>query len=224
MCLLQKWDAHRDCLLCIANTWRLQSAAYLDERVLRSFEKYLLEELGYGILPKTEVSLHNTFSPEKWYRFIPEHGFLLCSDVVSDSRFELNSTDDSAREKALVKHFSFSGTGVLPSALPTVRGRDVLQTKSASPELSPGLNHQKNAKSGSTSFTNIGGGRVGGDTRRISGNIFSGKNLIAIAREDWDDECLFDAKRLIRLVLTPLLGARNIHSRRLFMQFEDEKK
>jgi len=144
MCLLQKWDAHQGLFACYEKTLSFLQGAYLDERVLRSFEKYLLEELGYGLLPRSEAALLDAFSMGKWYRFIPECGFL----------------------------------------------------------------------------------PVDGDTGRARafGNIFSGKNLIAIGREDWNDESLFDAKRLIRLMLTPLLGARNIHSRRLFMQIEEEGK
>src|SRR5204863_7290190 len=102
----------------------------LDQIILRSFEKVLLEELGYGLLPKSEMSLQNMFSPDKFYRFTPEQGF-----VVSESIDQPN--------------------------------------------------------------------------------IFSGKSLIAIAKENWlEAECVSDAKRLTRLVLAPLLGARPIHSRR----------
>ncbi len=141
MCLLQKWDAHANLYLKYEKTLYLLQSAQLDEKVLRSFELTLLNELGYGILPKTEISLHNTFSSEKWYRFIPEHGFLSC-DL-----------------------------------------------------------HELNAA-----------------------NSFSGKNLMAMAREDWHEEgCLADAKRLIRFVLAPLLGDRTIHSRRLFMQPGEEQ-
>ena len=43
--------------------------------------------------------------------------------------------------------------------------------------------------------------------------------MLAIAKEDWqDEESLQDAKRLTRLILAPLLGARPIYSRKLFMQ------
>lgn len=142
MALVQKWDGHQALFGVYSKTLTGLQGNKLDERVLRSFEKFLLEDLGYGILPKTEVSLHNTFSPEKWYRFIPEHGFLAVD----------------------------TGAGT------------------------------------------------------ASGNIFFGKNLISIAKENWDDEnCLFDAKRLIRFVLAPLLGTKTIHSRRLFMHVGEEK-
>lgn len=137
MCLLQKWDAHASLYSLYDNTLAALQADKLEEKTLRSFEKKLLEELGYGFLPKYHPSLHNTFAPDKSYRFIPEHGFVPCDEA-----------------------------------------------------------QQAN-----------------------TGNIFSGKNLLALAREDWqNEECLFDAKRLTRFVLAPLLGERPLYSRRLFIQ------
>jgi DNA repair protein RecO (recombination protein O) len=143
MCLLQKWDAHATLYTTYEKTLTALQSDKLEEKTLRLFEKKLLEELGYGLLPKSELSLHNTFSPERHYRFIPEHGFVLCDEAVE-----------------------FANTG----------------------------------------------------------NIFSGKSLIAIAKEDGDNEdWLFDAKRLIRFVLAPLLGERPIYSRRLFMEVKNEE-
>ena len=142
MYLLQKWDAHKGLYLIYEKTLAVLQTGKLEEKTLRSFEKYLLEELGYGLLPKSDVSLHNTFSPNKFYRFIPEHGFVTCDEAM--------------------------------------------------------------------------------DFAQQTGNIFSGKSLIAIAREDWHNEdCLFDAKRLMRFALAPLLGTRAIYSRRLFMGPKD---
>lgn len=144
MCLLQKWDAHPGLFRAYEHAVAALQSPALEQKTLRSFEKYLLEELGYGLLPKTDISLHNTFSPDKYYRFILEHGF-----VVSE---------------------------------------------------------------------------LDGQTQTGS-NVFAGKSLLAIAREDWqDDTVLQDAKRLTRFVLAPLLGARPIHSRRLFMQVAEDNE
>lgn len=143
MSLLEKWDAHPVLYAAYEQAMTSLLADTLEQRILRSFEKTLLEELGYGLLPKSAVSLHNSFVPERFYRFIPEQGFVLC---------------EAASESA------------------------------------------------------------------VQGNIFSGKSLIAIAKDDWQDEtCLQDAKRLIRFVLAPLLGAKPIHSRRLFVRNQHEK-
>lgn len=61
-----------------------------------------------------------------------------------------------------------------------------------------------------------------GEVTSETSNIFSGKSLLAIAQEKWDDSaCLRDAKRLSRIVLAPLIGSRTIHSRRLFMPLEE---
>jgi DNA repair protein RecO (recombination protein O) len=141
MRLLQKWDAHADLYAIYENALSALQGDMLEEKTLRSFEKKLLEELGYGLLPKHNP--HHVFVEEKFYRFIPEHGFTPCDEA-----------------------------------------------------------HEGN-----------------------TGNIFSGKNLLALAREDWqNEECLFDAKRLTRFVLAPLLGERPLYSRRLFMQPFLEKK
>lgn len=143
MSLLEKWDAHSNLYPVYAKTIQALQVPSLEQKTLRSFELYLLEELGYGLLPKSDVSLHNMFSADKYYRFIPELGFVL------------SELDDKSK---------------------------------------------------------------GGS------NIFSGKSLLAIAKEDWQDESsLQDAKRLIRFVLAPLLGTRPIYSRQLFIQREDKK-
>jgi len=138
MSLLQKWDAHENLYLIYERTLYNLQKNILEQKILRSFEKYLLEELGYGLLPKSSTLKPSTFLPDKFYRFVPEEGF-----VLSD--------------------------------------RD--------------------------------------DHTNLQANIFSGKSLLAIAQENWDDEtCLRDAKRLTRFLLAPLLGARPLHSRRLFTQ------
>jgi DNA repair protein RecO (recombination protein O) len=50
-------------------------------------------------------------------------------------------------------------------------------------------------------------------------NLFLGKNLLALAAEKLEDETsLRDAKRLMRLALSPLLGQHKLHSRELFIQ------
>jgi DNA repair protein RecO (recombination protein O) len=134
MCLLQKWDAHPVIHTLYEKTLDALQSDTLEEKILRTFEKGVLEELGYGLLPKQHATLERTFHPDKFYRFTPDHGLLL-SEIEDPS-------------------------------LPT---------------------------------------------------LFSGKSLLAIAREEWETpDALRDAKRLMRFVLAPLLGAREIYSRKLF--------
>ncbi len=140
MCLLQKWDAHPGLYQAYEQTLIILQTSPLDERTLRQFEKHLLEELGYGLLPKNDIALQRSLHPDHYYRFIPDHGFI---------RSEL------------------------------------------------------------------------GDQSQAKSNIFSGKSLLAYANCDWqDEESLQAAKRLTRLVLSPLLGARPIYSRQLFMSVD----
>lgn len=78
MRLLQKGDPHPALYMAYVKTIMALQLDVLDEKILRSFEKYLLTELGYGLLPKTDFSLHNTFLPDKYYRFVAEEGLVLC--------------------------------------------------------------------------------------------------------------------------------------------------
>jgi len=51
--------------------------------------------------------------------------------------------------------------------------------------------------------------------------IFSGKSILALANEKLDNaECLKEIKRLMRIVLTPLLGEKPLQSRKLFFEVE----
>lgn len=54
--------------------------------------------------------------------------------------------------------------------------------------------------------------------------VFSGKSLLALAREELEDETVLkDAKRLMRFVFGPLLGTHPLHSRQLFLRKEKEE-
>lgn len=138
--LLQKWDAHPVLFKVYDETLTALQTVPLNQHALRMFEKILLEELGYGLMPRDGSSI---FLEDKYYRFVPDQGFVI-SELGED-----------AKAKSV---------------------------------------------------------------------LFSGKSLLAMANEDWrDEECMKDAKRLTRFVLTPLLSGRPIHSRKLFMQPEEAK-
>lgn len=134
MALLEKWDAHPAFYDYYHKTMKNLRCEILEEKLLRAFEKFLLSDMGYGFLSKSDS---NALCEDKYYRFIPEQGF-----VMSELGGEVKAKD----------------------------------------------------------------------------YIFSGASLLAIANEEWEGEqTLRDAKRLSRMILTSLLGARTIHSRRLFM-------
>ncbi len=140
MALLQKWDAHPNLFRAYEETLTALQDVPLNQRALRIFEKILLEELGYGLMPRDGSSV---FLEDKYYRFVPDQGFVI-SELGED-----------AKAKSV---------------------------------------------------------------------LFSGKSLLAMANDDWrDEDCMKDAKRLTRFVLTPLLSGRPIHSRKLFMQPEEAK-
>lgn len=132
--LLQKWDPHTRLFQAYEQTIMWLKANKLKESVLRSFEKCLLQELGYGLFENED------FNEQLFYRFIQDHGFVESAAGVSSD-------------------------GV---------------------------------------------------------NIFSGRNLQAIADENWfDQSVLLDAKRLTRLLLAPLLGQKQVYSRQLFVKPEE---
>lgn len=144
MALLQRFDPHAVIFNAYVKTMLALQDAPLNERALRSFEKKLLEELGYGLLRQSDTLMQNALQDDKYYRFVPEQGFVLS-------------------------------------------------------EL--------------------------GDSIKTKANLFSGKSLRAIANEDWSlIETLRDAKRLTRYLLAPLLGARQIYSRQLFLQLDESVK
>jgi DNA repair protein RecO (recombination protein O) len=73
MNLLQKWDPHHDLFHTYQQTLQELQLNQLEQKTLRSFEKKLLTELGYGLW-----SLQNSFLSDGYYRFILEQGFLPC--------------------------------------------------------------------------------------------------------------------------------------------------
>ncbi len=82
--LLEKWDAHPALFKAYDETLIALQSAALDQRVLRSFEKILLEELGYGLLPKDQATNSESLQPDKYYRFVPEQGFVM-SELGADA-------------------------------------------------------------------------------------------------------------------------------------------
>lgn len=58
----------------------------------------------------------------------------------------------------------------------------------------------------------------------LTAMIFSGKSLLQLATEELSDEdSLRDAKRLMRIVMAPILGQYQLRSRQLFMRKDKEE-
>lgn len=77
MSLLQKWDSHVGLFCAYEKAILGLQTASLEEKTLRIFEKYLLEELGYGLLPRKEVLAPLSILSDRYYKLIPEQGFVL---------------------------------------------------------------------------------------------------------------------------------------------------
>ena len=48
------------------------------EAALRSFEKQLLEQIGYGLPLECDIERNIPFEEDQFYQYIPERGFILC--------------------------------------------------------------------------------------------------------------------------------------------------
>lgn len=74
--LLQKWDANPTLFALYENTLLGLQAHSLDEKIIRSFEKKLLDELGYGLFPRSEDAILSAWQPDAFYRFLPTIGWV----------------------------------------------------------------------------------------------------------------------------------------------------
>lgn len=134
--LLQKWDEYPRLYQAYEQTLNALQSGVLEQATLRVFEKTLLEELGYGLFSNID-ELKQAIEPDRYYRFVPDHGFVI-SELGVD-----------AKEKS---------------------------------------------------------------------TVFLGSSLLSIADEAWGEgDAMQDAKRLTRFLLAPLLGNKQIFSRKLFM-------
>jgi len=88
--LLQKDDPHPEIFTLYRDTLHVLQSTSLDEKILRLFEKRLLEELGYGFL--LDAIKQKILLPEKYYEFHPEQGFILSTlQITADNIFSGNS-------------------------------------------------------------------------------------------------------------------------------------
>ncbi len=85
MALLEKWDAHPKLYHAYEQTLIALQGGQLDQQVLRAFEKILLEELGYGLMLKDGTFQNEAFDDDKYYRFVPEQGFVI-SELGVDAK------------------------------------------------------------------------------------------------------------------------------------------
>ena len=75
---LQKGDAYTALFHFYENTLMGLQASLLDEKIIRSFEKKLLDELGYGLFPRSEEAMLNAWQHDAFYRFLPATGWVKC--------------------------------------------------------------------------------------------------------------------------------------------------
>lgn len=83
--LLHKWDPHPQLFNVYDQTLTALQEVPLNQRALRLFEKILLEELGYGLMPRDGSDSSDTFQEDKYYRFVPDQGFVL-SELGEDAK------------------------------------------------------------------------------------------------------------------------------------------
>jgi DNA repair protein RecO (recombination protein O) len=59
-------------------------------KILRFFEKKLLQELGYGLPLSYEATTHQEILAEKKYRFVPDRGFFATEEKIGNDVFSGN--------------------------------------------------------------------------------------------------------------------------------------
>ncbi len=96
--LLLKQDPHPKLYTIYAHTLVELQTMPLQQRILRLFEKKLLEELGYGIW-------RNDFEADGFYRFYPESGFVRCADGIDtfSGKMLLDLALEKLEEEGLLK-------------------------------------------------------------------------------------------------------------------------
>lgn len=78
--LLQKHDPHPELYTIYTQTVLALQAPHLHEKVLRLFEKKLLEKIGYGLQLQHDFKTGKPFQDEHYYQYIPEQGFTRLDD------------------------------------------------------------------------------------------------------------------------------------------------
>jgi DNA repair protein RecO (recombination protein O) len=73
---LQKDDPHPALFAIYENTLSGLQGPMLDEKIIRSFEKKLLDELGYGLFPKSHDEMTKLWQPDALYQFMPKEGWV----------------------------------------------------------------------------------------------------------------------------------------------------
>lgn len=75
--LLPRFDPAPNLFISYERTLSALHSEVIDQKILRTFELHLLEELGYGLFPKSDALLESTFLAKQYYCFIPERGLVL---------------------------------------------------------------------------------------------------------------------------------------------------
>lgn len=79
--LLQKHDPYPELYTIYRHTLLELATTTMRQKVLRLFEKKLLDVLGYGLRLDQDITSGEPFSPDKFYQFLPEQGFALGETV-----------------------------------------------------------------------------------------------------------------------------------------------
>ena len=132
MRLLQKWDAYSKLYMVYEKALHSLQADQLEESILRAFEKSLLEELGYGLLPKSDVHLHTMISADQYYRFTLEQGFVVSEGFHTDSSTNIFSGESLlaiAKENWHVPHCLTDAKRLIRLALMSLLGQKEIQSR-----------------------------------------------------------------------------------------------
>lgn len=114
MRLLPKEEAHAHLFFIYRATLLALESSNSHEKHLRLFEKNLLEALGYALPLTHDANSHRTLVYDRYYQFIPEHGFV--ETAKSDAPDVFLGEDLQA-----IAHDQFSNATVLKAAKKLMR-------------------------------------------------------------------------------------------------------
>lgn len=80
--VLQKNDPHPQLFAIYQQALVDLQSDTLEQKVLRTFEKNLLSELGYGVQLKHDFVTGKDLIAEAFYHYFPEQGFTICTDQL----------------------------------------------------------------------------------------------------------------------------------------------
>lgn len=130
MRLLHKEDSHPQLFELYHDTLYRLERGELISKVLRTFEKKLLEDLGYGLPLTREAKTHALIQRDIYYQFVPNQGFYSCDFPAEGQNYFLGADLIAiAEEKFDTESVGFSAKKLMRLALSGLLGNKPLNSR-----------------------------------------------------------------------------------------------